>query len=652
MRRYKISFIVLGPVLTEATVIGKYGIDSSFARNPDGLPMLAGSHVRGKLRDALEHLAKLAQQAAKAAGTTSPLTDQDIKNWFGPRANIQPMDDGQKHIKNFGEQRGLIYIGDLVADKNGDADGVRARIKIDSKTGVASAGALASWEAPFMSGEQVTFTGTLTVHASSDEADKIAPILRKGLGWMLQVGGRRSIGFGQILDATITPVAVHSPVIWEEAGGMGTYPTHWRLVLAFEDPFCIAKPHRDGNTFESESFVPGRVVKGAIATHLSATLGDGTEGGQDAGRFKGASRFSALSEMFAKIRITDCRPSWWLNPPPQPSVSDIVALKPARPWPLSLVWDRTSEHLHDVALNKGPFLINGESPAFSVDWKSEAFSAAEEKFPQNRPPSELRVRTAVQAKRRAAQPGALFAYELVHTSNHVFVGELDLSGIEEPDQRQRVFNDLRALLCDGLPSISKTNAFAWVHAAAINRETLSVNDMGEEDGRLHFVVTLLSSALLTVMPESTSVSSRSRSAMLREAYEEAFSSLSSNLFKLERFFVDHERLGGSFLANRYLKGKPYQPFLLTKAGSTFVLSTEQGEDIQARCLLAQWLREGLPLPSNVRQSLGFDADDHALWAVCPFIRQNGYGEIAVSDPIHQNLKPTHGVIVLSEGADQ
>lgn len=50
MRIYRLTLTVQGPVLTRATAIGGYGIDAPVARAADGAPMLAGSHVQGKLR--------------------------------------------------------------------------------------------------------------------------------------------------------------------------------------------------------------------------------------------------------------------------------------------------------------------------------------------------------------------------------------------------------------------------------------------------------------------------------------------------------------------------------------------------------------------------------------------------------------------------
>ena len=71
-------------------------------------------------------------------------------------------------------------------------------------------------------------------------------------------------------------------------------------------------------------------------------------------------------------------------------------------------------------------------------------------------------------------------------------------------------------------------------------------------------------------------------------------------------------------------GQSY-PYLLTKAGSVFVLHVAEKE--KAELLLTNWLANGLHLPEWVKAKY---KNDKPLWDVFPFVRENGFGEINVN----------------------
>ena len=64
---------------------------------------------------------------------------------------------------------------------------------------------------------------------------------------------------------------------------------------------------------------------------------------------------------------------------------------------------------------------------------------------------------------------------------------------------------------------------------------------------------------------------------------------------LVRFFA-RQRLAGGYLVLRHQPGKPYNPFLVTEAGSVFVLRPRPGKGDDANKRLDDWLEHGLPLP--------------------------------------------------------
>jgi hypothetical protein len=70
---------------------------------------------------------------------------------------------------------------------------------------------------------------------------------------------------------------------------------------------------------------------------------------------------------------------------------------------------------------------------------------------------------------------------------------------------------------------------------------------------------------------------------------------------------------------------------LTEAGSLFLLqpANDVSEDVGKK-LIEDWLAHGLPLKGAVLDYYQIDKDESRQWQNCPFIPQNGYGEIAVN----------------------
>ena len=76
---------------------------------------------------------------------------------------------------------------------------------------------------------------------------------------------------------------------------------------------------------------------------------------------------------------------------------------------------------------------------------------------------------------------------------------------------------------------------------------------------------------------------------------------------------------------------PGGSLLLTEAGSTFLLKPVAGREEDARKWLEEWARHGLPLSQQVRTfyEIG-DTPERAQWMQCPYLPENGYGEIRVN----------------------
>ncbi len=99
--------------------------------------------------------------------------------------------------------------------------------------------------------------------------------------------------------------------------------------------------------------------------------------------------------------------------------------------------------------------------------------------------------------------------------------------------------------------------------------------------------------------------------------------------------------GGYYLHKRFQPNKQYEPYLLTEGGSIFVLTINKGKESEASNKLEEWYKYGLPLPEwAITRYSRDDKQNGDHWTNCPYIRENGYGEIAVNmSGVHIEKKP-------------
>jgi len=648
MRAWRVALTVRGPLLTRSTAIGGYGLDAPLARDLDHRPIIAGSHIKGKLRQALDELAFADKEARRCAVLDKPLSGEPfappLKLWFGDK---QPGD---------GDRRGLVLFGEFRARDDGEAGSSRVRIGLNPASGIAADGALQAMETPYPTGTSVAFDGRLVVMANDDRAAEIAGALQRGLNWIPQLGGERTIGFGSLLDVTIEEETWQAPPVDPAIALNGE---RVGLVLRFLEPFCLAASPREDNLYVGEAIVPGGVIKGALANQIRTTLSDRLGIGRSRSLRADVAepRLRSLRTWFDRLRISHLKP--WETAPalgraPFQLSSDGRTLPPVdlprtRPqrWPLSLAYSLRGR-LCDLALSGDPApLIDDGAPAFALDWKSRQLGEVEALFGLVEPPRQLRLRTAMDPQRRSAKPEDLFAYEVVMPDRHLWVGELDLSDIDRA-QRADVIRELldasQGLIC----GIGKSDATAQLLLTPPFRPSRADEELPIEPfDRDRYVLTLQTPALLCTGDELLLTQGERfvpAAERLRLAYFKAFAAMSDGKLELVTYFARQRLAGGEFLWHRYQSQRQrqgqreiYRPWLLTEPGSVFVLKRTGRQRDPAEALLRRWLRQGLPLPPSVRRELIVDdavGDDWDLWQLCPFIRQNGYGEIAVNLDIH------------------
>ncbi len=599
-RNLNIVLRIEGPVLTRATAVARVGLDAPFLRNADGNLCIPGTLVKGRLRDAWRELEPCWPGAPPEADLLlgrDPYGDDPIA--------ARP-----------DRQIGRLEFSDWTAAPLVD-DGVHHRIKIDTERGAASEGALQSIETVVERGDIIDFRGTISF--TMDEAaaaDAIRQYVTVGLRWLPSIGGLTRVGYGRLADVIVEAEEVRSDSALRQLAKVGPRRSGDLLTirLTVDRPLCIARHRREANVFESEDFIPGGVLKGALAATWMEMAGldraETVRVGIDAQR-------PALSRHFPSVRFLHAYPS-----------TRSAGGRPI-PVPLSIVESR--EGYRDVALLEKPALIAGSISAFSMDWKSNPVALGDFKVPAT-PRRELRVRTAVDPVTRRAAEGQLFAYECVLPEDLTWHGGVVFDGVPE-DDREQVAAELAGLL-EELPAIrgiGKTKASA--------RHQCHWNAVPISSPRNGIVVVSLRSAALLADPGQ--LASGFDSDALRESYARVFDELSGGALRLlgDRYFARQELAGGSYLYHRFQKGRtPYRPFLLTSAGSVFVLEA-QADGAAVDRVLRDWTRRGLDIPRWAQQRHALGNDPGERWRCCPYVPENGYGEVSINEGIHWNLQP-------------
>ncbi len=599
--RYTVTLTLRAPVLSQAAGGRSIGIDAAALRHDDR-PALPGSLIRGNLRHAWEYF----DRAFPKSGAPSKLK---IETWLG-RVSGEGTNDEPKRAR-------LQFAAFWVA-RAGGGEGKRHRIKIDPEKGTVEHRHLQTIEAPFAAHSEVVYEGHIDALCEDEtEAKDLGRWIRKALEFTPALGAFKGAGFGRIVAVTVAVSerralsADPRPAVAERFG----------IRLRLDRPFCFAKPHPpESNRYESEDFIPGGAILGALARRVFP-------GGRDAHYADDC--WKPLRDAFHQIRVTHVRPGT------KGSDKRSIVL------PQSLVFnpDEKVPQPYDVALKRVPVLIDSQDPIFSIDWKSKHWAAAGALTGADEPPERvIIVRTQIQPETGAALESALFAVEAVRPDKHEWLAEVDLRGVTT--NRDQVATSLLELLSEGLDMLGKTKAVAEVEVLP----TPVVSDWDSspklrlawlDDGQEAWiaVVTLQSAARL--LPRLRDIPATNGDEALAEAYGETWRELSScdNVAHLSLlwYYAEERLVGGNYLWHRFGgKQDPYNPEVLTMPGSVFVLKLT-GDKEKAEERLRDWLAHGLPQLQ--------DAPGGEDWQRTPYIRNNGYGEVAINLDLHWIRKP-------------
>jgi len=275
--------------------------------------------------------------------------------------------------------------------------------------------------------------------------------------------------------------------------------------------------------------------------------------------------------------------------------------------PVSVVRDSRNERFVDLSADGAA--VNNPVP--QVDWKQEWALVEMQGFGSN--PNvrfDERVHTTIDADTGAAADSMLYSTIALEADVEGFLCEIDLNGIKA---------EQRGLLMTALSR--PLHGLGMTHATLTPFSLEAAGEHGATAGRIAII--LKTDGLLA---DPFDIDNTQPSAP-QEVYAAFWQSCLPNSNMIACFAS--QRLVGGYHALRFrVKKGEYRPWMLTEPGSVFVLDLH-AEDVDA---MKRLLTSGL-----CRSTLEGEALD---WKNCPFVVENGYGEIAIHTPHAFDLKGT------------
>lgn len=610
-----VSLTVKGPVISSGGGDAARGLNRVFSRNAEDQPVIRGSHVKGKLKEAMRELS-----------VVLPDKNYDLHILFGKEQEKEYPDP--RHPK-----RASLQVSDftLVEDPARPRIDRNTRVSIDRKTGTSREQHLQMLENLFESGSSITWIGTISFFSSDDEAAReLGKQLEIGLKWITAFGGTKGTGYGRLEKvATRMATCESSAAVSLDCEG-SVFP----LCFEFIDDLLIGGQKKPKSNFvESEKIIPGGAVKGSLARFLNQICG-GTSDTQsiDQSNSVVAQEFPLLAECFSRLRFLHAFPAL-----PGRTARPVVV-------PYSAVQVESSEDespFGDVALQDGPVLDKKKrAPRFMIDWK-ESYESEKlrESFGWGTSDIINKTRTAIEEITRTAKEEKLYTFQ--------YLTPYQIPGHDNPDaEKQRVRWISRIMLPQMKPTeqqrllqeLNRAIRLGWRHMGKRDSRFRLV-DIGKEATDPPFASrkSMLSQVGLavimlqtdTLMFDAKALAAKKSEIDLQNIYEEYWKKITGESCELVRFYA-RQRMSGGYLAKKLypLYCDSYYPYVLTEAGSVFVLRI-LNEDLGEQ-KFADFAQNGLPLPPQIISLLPEEEDHCEHWKKCPYVPKNGYGEIIVN----------------------
>lgn len=626
--RFVVRITLRGPVISRGVATGRVGIDALTLRDPNGQPALPGSLIRGTLRESWQHFG----------------WGDQIDLWLGtnPRAARDP----NKQQSDYRRPRSpLRFDTHWRAERRGNDQGFRHRIRVEPDTGAVSGGGLMLIESPFGPGEELTFSGGIELRwprsgpvaerldaLAGSMDDKLAELrrqLHKGLTWPAALGGLKGVGFGRLLRVEVgeaSPLRTGQATLPDAVRAAGNSPRDLAIGLRIrpQGAFCFPEPGAKGtlgNRYRSGEIIPGAALKAALAGSWPK------------------------SGAWGKLRDTYLDP---LRISPAVPVGRGGDLRPlAIPFSLAFV-ERAADACDPLDLARDPDAIfrYPRVPRLQPDWKTRHHQAARRLCGWDAAPRRgLEIHNAIDPDTGTVdfdterEAGLLFSLETVAPDAHWWLANLKLPAVA-PADRPALIDCLQDLLAQGLAPLGKTDMAAVVDAIEAPWALRGTGTSVLRDGLA--IVTLQSTALL--LPPGIELPNANGDAALAAAYADSFSQLSGGsprrpkdgALELVRCFARQQLGGGRYWWNAFRdRERPYRPVLLTQPGSVFVLRPRPGRERQAEAILIRWRDHGLP--PHPQAPGGIAPGD---WRTNLWLTENGYGEVAINAELHWRAPPT------------
>jgi hypothetical protein len=503
--------------------------------------------------------------------------DGMIKALFGDASPKNEAGDAEQYDH---PHRGALHFGDLAAEGLGKA-GATFRVEIDDETGAVETGKLQIIElvAPF--GQEVAFSGELVLHAARDlDPRKIETALSRAFNLIPSIGAFKSAGFGEVVSASLTSTT--KPVALAAASDISELIAY---EVSFDRPILVDSFRESENLFVGADVVPGAAIKGALATML-------TVAGVD------PERDPVWSTALSQLRISHAFPLVENGQEP----ADL-------PIPYSMVtWaGADGPIIGDLLLSEEDHFVSQEGRVAShvIDWKPSVFGMdpIASGFPQANLAPLARTHVGIDADTLTAEDAKLFTTVAKGVQGRHWRLSIDLSAVAK-EQRAGLVGLIEA----GLEPIGRTEARASF--TRIDAAPKTASPVPGHPG-LH-AVTLITPALLT----------DPRGGDVQEQYARMIAAQTGGV--LLRSFAMRQLAGGYLATRRRPYGAYYYPFVLTRPGSVFLI---KGAD---PAKIAKIAKTGFR-PISLLEAA------ELTWRNCPFLPENGYGEVRFNLIDHAGL---------------
>jgi len=576
------------------------GWNRIFYRNSDGKLALQGSHVKGKLREAINELTKM-----------NVVKSVNIDELFGKKN-----DDGQ-----YLPETASLHFTDFLFEGK-ELISKLTKVSINPQTGASKENFLQIIENIVPSGSLTEWNGKIRFFAADDNAAKsLANNLTLGLKWMTAMGGAKGSGCGRLeeVQAGLQPAQPtrQIPPVLPVNRDLG-------LIFEFENDLFVGGVTKKTSYAESQQIIPGAVIKGALAKFLNQLCGTKPLAKAiDAQNQLVQEQFPILVECFSSIHFSHVLPA------PPGAIARPVTL------PFSILQaSATASSMKpfvDVASKAEPFLdANGKAPLFQIDWKSD--DGLKVGFGWANCEIINKTRTAIDAKTRRAKEDKLYTFQYLTPyakDKQTTQGKVRwLAYVRFPEmddgKLQMLTDEFYRIMGFGWNTMGKRSARFVCHFVG-GRSPAKILSSSDVFKNGEAVVSLQTDALLF---DGSNLALQRHNLDLHRVYNDYWQQATEKSCELVRFFARQKLMGG-YLAKRYRLTPQYYPFVLTEAGSVFVLRAKDIENATNYLLRLQ--EDGLPLPNDIAQRV---PSDKQLWQVCPFVRENGYGEINLNLTCH------------------